>query len=178
MMASATVKAYGFLPPVLSLMCSTGPELYAETYISSPPSTVNCLAIALSISTLTLVARHTLFAMWIFRKASPPFFFPQKCSYFKKISLIDQEFAQQKFSEDLPFRKPLSREKQEEFLAHANIPASKSQKSKNKHSGYCWSNTMMCSVQIKMTWVGPIILDTKSLPKMKIPNPRGSQIVP
>jgi hypothetical protein len=46
--------------------------------------------------------------------------------YFK-ISPIDQESALQKFSEDLPLPKPLSREMQEEFLAQANIKVPKEQ---------------------------------------------------
>jgi hypothetical protein len=47
--------------------------------------------------------------------------------YFKEIFPINQESAQQKFSEDLPLPKPLSREKQEEFLAHTNIKIQKEQ---------------------------------------------------
>jgi hypothetical protein len=43
------------------------------------------------------------------------------------ISPIDQESAQQIFSEDLPLPKPLPREKQEEFLAHAYIKVRKEQ---------------------------------------------------
>jgi hypothetical protein len=47
--------------------------------------------------------------------------------YCKKISHIDQEFTQQKLSKDLPLPKPLPREKQEQFLAHANVKVPKQQ---------------------------------------------------
>jgi hypothetical protein len=47
------------------------------------------------------------------------------------------------------------------------LPMQTSKLTKSKHTGYCWPNIMMCSVQRKMTWVGPIILNTKSLPRMK-----------
>jgi hypothetical protein len=47
--------------------------------------------------------------------------------YFKKFSPIDQEFSQQKFSEDLPLPKPPPKEKQEGFLAHASIKVPKEQ---------------------------------------------------
>jgi hypothetical protein len=47
--------------------------------------------------------------------------------YFNKISPINQESTQQEFSENLSLPKPLSKEKQEEFLAHANIKIPKEQ---------------------------------------------------
>jgi hypothetical protein len=47
--------------------------------------------------------------------------------YFNKISPIDQEDTQCKFSKDLPLPTPLSKEKQENFLAHANIKVPKEQ---------------------------------------------------
>jgi hypothetical protein len=70
-----------------------------------------------------------------------------KNDYFKEISQIEKESAQQKFSDDLPLPKPLPREKQEEFFAHANIKVPEEQKQVHRE---CWHNIMMCSMQIKM----------------------------
>ena len=50
-----------------------------------------------------------------------------KNEYSKEISQIDQEAYQEKFSEDLPSPKPLPKEKQEDFLCHANIKVPKEQ---------------------------------------------------
>ena len=50
-----------------------------------------------------------------------------KNDYFDEISPIDQEDTQKRFSKDLPLPKPLSKEKQEEFLSHANIKVPREQ---------------------------------------------------